>query len=161
MFILQILPAPIGQPGGIGNSIQFDNPNKRRPESQFLVPDWGMPALASECRSKREGMGLLEYQTVPSLRDVAHDRWLCKFSNLLYSSWKFHQLAAGQQFLSGQPGWYGKGRLTGVYSPSITYKITPAESLSFSQQDGLPCWASPLAFFLIGCSSGLYSLAAR
>jgi hypothetical protein len=26
-------------------------------------------------------MGLLEYQTMPSLRDVAHDRVLCTFSN--------------------------------------------------------------------------------
>ncbi len=25
---------------------------------------------------QREGMGLLEYQVMPSLRDVAHDGWL-------------------------------------------------------------------------------------
>ena len=29
----------------------------------------------------REGMGLPEYQAVPSLRDVAHDGVLCSFSN--------------------------------------------------------------------------------
>ncbi len=30
--------------------------------------------------SQREGMGLLEYQAMPSLRDVAHDGWLCTFT---------------------------------------------------------------------------------
>jgi hypothetical protein len=33
---------------------------------------------------------------------------------------------------------------------SITDKITPAGSLSSSQPGGTPCWASPLAFGLIG-----------
>jgi hypothetical protein len=42
------------------------------------------------------------------------------------SSWKFHQLAAGQ-LLAGQPVRYGKGRR---YGPTITYKIKPAGSLS-------------------------------
>jgi len=28
---------------------------------------------------QRESMGLLEYQAMPSLRDVDHDRWLCTF----------------------------------------------------------------------------------
>ncbi len=28
---------------------------------------------------QREGMGLLEYQAMPSLRNVAHDGWLCTF----------------------------------------------------------------------------------
>ncbi len=65
--------------------------------------------------------------------------------HLLYnSSWKFHQLAAGQLLL-GQPVRYGKGRLL-----SITYKITPAGSLSSSRPGGPPCWASPRAFGLIG-----------
>ncbi len=30
--------------------------------------------------SQRESMGLLEYQAMPSLRDVAHDGWLCTFT---------------------------------------------------------------------------------
>jgi hypothetical protein len=64
---------------------------------------------------------------------------------LLYnSSWKFLQLAAGQ-LLSEQPVRYGKGRWY-----KITYKITPAGSLSFSQPGGPSCWASPLALGLIG-----------
>ncbi len=30
---------------------------------------------------QREAMGLLEYQTMPSLRDIAHGGVLCTFSN--------------------------------------------------------------------------------
>jgi hypothetical protein len=33
------------------------------------------------CMYQREGMGLLEYQAMPSLRDVAHDGVLCTISN--------------------------------------------------------------------------------
>ncbi len=29
---------------------------------------------------QKEGMGLQEHQAMPSLRDVAHDGWLCKFN---------------------------------------------------------------------------------
>jgi hypothetical protein len=28
----------------------------------------------------REGMGLIEYNAMPSFRDVAHDGWLCTFT---------------------------------------------------------------------------------
>jgi hypothetical protein len=31
--------------------------------------------------AQKEGTGLLEYQAVLSLRDVAHDGFLCTFSN--------------------------------------------------------------------------------
>ncbi len=72
----------------------------------------------------------------------------------IYTSWKFHQLAAGQ-LLSGQPVQYGKGRWCG---PSITYKITPAGSLSSSLPGGPPCWASSLAFGLISIGPRLHSL---
>jgi hypothetical protein len=82
---------------------------------------------------QREGMGQLEYQPIPSLRDVIVDG----FVHLLYnSSWKFHHLAVGQ-LLSGQPVRYG---------PSFMHKITPAWLLFSSQPSGPPCWASPLAF---------------
>jgi hypothetical protein len=73
------------------------------------------------------------------------------------SSWRmvvyiYYIIAAGNyistlQRLSGQPVRYGKSRR---YLPSITYKITPAGSLSSSQPGGPPCWTSPLAFGLIG-----------
>jgi hypothetical protein len=60
--------------------------------------------------------------------------------HLLYnSSWKFHQFAVGK-LLSGKPVLYG---------PPITYKTTPAGSLSSSQPVGPQCWAIPLAFGLI------------
>jgi hypothetical protein len=36
--------------------------------------------ILAPTQKQREGMGLLEYQAVPSLRDVAHDGWLCKFT---------------------------------------------------------------------------------
>ncbi len=36
--------------------------------------------MALYCEQK-EGMGLLEYQAVPFLRNVAHDAVLCTFSN--------------------------------------------------------------------------------
>jgi hypothetical protein len=29
--------------------------------------------------NQKEGIGLVEYQAMPSLRDVAHDGWLCAF----------------------------------------------------------------------------------
>ncbi len=41
----------------------------------------------------------------------------------------------------------GKNRRSG---PSITFKVTPAGSLSSSQPGGPPCWTSPLACGLIG-----------
>jgi hypothetical protein len=31
--------------------------------------------------AQREGMGLLEYQAMPSMRDIAHDGWLCTFTS--------------------------------------------------------------------------------
>jgi hypothetical protein len=57
-----------------------------------------------------EGKGLLEYQAMPSLRDVAHDGVLCTFSN------------TADQPQTGASGAVRKGRRLG---PSITYKITP------------------------------------
>ncbi len=30
--------------------------------------------------AQREGMGLIEYNAMPSFRDVAHDGWLCIFT---------------------------------------------------------------------------------
>ncbi len=70
------------------------------------------------------------------MRDVATDGCV----HLLYnSSWKVHQLAAGQ-LMSWQPVRYGKGRW---YGPSITYKITPAGSHSSSLPGGPPVLDQP------------------
>ncbi len=95
-------------------------------------------------------MGLLEYQIMLSLRDVAHDRWLCNVNiNYITAAGNYvHQLAA-VQLLSGQPVRQGEGRQSAC--PSL-YKITPAGSLSSSQPGGPPCWTSPLAFGRIGVS---------
>jgi hypothetical protein len=30
---------------------------------------------------QREGMGLIEYQVMPSLHDIARDGWLCTFTD--------------------------------------------------------------------------------
>jgi hypothetical protein len=60
--------------------------------------------------------------------------------HLLYnSSWKLHQLAAGQM-LSGESVWHGKGRR---YGRSITYIITLVESLFSSQPGGPPSLGQP------------------
>ncbi len=69
-----------------------------------------------------------------SLRDVAHDGWLCTVHLLCNSRWAASVRANGTVW---------KGRR---YSP---YKITTAGSLSFSRPGGPPCWANPLAFDLI------------
>jgi len=63
--------------------------------------------------NQREGMGLLEYQTMPSLRDVAHDRVLCTFSNrsapdrgasgVVRHTTQSHNLLG--LLSSSQPGW--------------------------------------------------------
>ncbi len=43
------------------------------------VPD-GVICTVMDGPHQREGMGLLEYQVMRSLRDVAHDGWLCTFT---------------------------------------------------------------------------------
>ncbi len=61
-------------------------------------------------QTQREDMGLLEYQAMPSLRDVAHGGVFCTFSNT--SAPDRGKWWCGP---SGQAAW----------GPSITYKITP------------------------------------
>ncbi len=48
-------------------------PNRIKVNFPYLTPTQGS--------HQREGMGLLEYQAMPSLRDAAHDGVLCTFSN--------------------------------------------------------------------------------
>ncbi len=52
-------------------------------------------------------MGLLDNQTMPSLHDIAHDRFMRTFI-----------MAAGQ-LLSGLPVWYGKGSYGDGYMSSL------------------------------------------
>jgi hypothetical protein len=82
--------------------------------------------------AQREGVGLLEYHVMPSFRDVAHDGVLCTFSNRS----------------APDPGYVvWSVRAGGMDRPSH-----PAGSLSSSQPGRPPCWASSLAFGLIGAA---------
>ncbi len=90
-------------------------------------------------------MVLPGYQAMSSLRNVAHDEWLCTFA-------KQKQLEA-----PSARSWAAPVKATGtvrkrqaVHGPSITCKITPTGSLSSSQPGGPPAWASLLAFGLSG-----------
>jgi hypothetical protein len=87
-------------------------------------------SLLLRMQTQREGLGLLKYQAMPSLRDLAHDGVLCTFSNR----------SAPDR---------GSVRAGSIDCPSRT-KSHPAGSLSSSQPGGPPCWASPLAIGLKG-----------
>ncbi len=83
---------------------------------------------------QRDGMGLLEYQAMFSLRDVAHGGVLC---TLVLDQPKTAVVCSV--------------RTGGMGRPSRT-KSHPTELHTSSQpQPGVPpCWTSPLAFGLIG-----------
>jgi hypothetical protein len=84
---------------------------------------------------QREGMGLLEYRALPSLRDVAHGGVFC-----------VHLVIDQPQ--TGASGVVRQGRRHG---PSIMCQNHPLLGHSSSSQPGgPPCWASPLAFGLLG-----------
>ncbi len=55
------------------------------------------------CFNHREGLGLLEHQAMPSLRDVDHNGWLCMFT--ITQQLEFYQHAAGP--LMSWQLWYG------------------------------------------------------
>jgi hypothetical protein len=81
---------------------------------------------------QRECMGLLEYQAMPSFRDVAHDGVLCTFSNRSGASCVVRQ-----------------GRRHG---PSMTYKITPCLVTLLQQaRQAAVLGQHSIAFGLIGC----------
>ncbi len=85
-------------------------------------------------------MGLLEYQAMPSLRDVAHE-------GVLYT---FHLVI--DQPLTRASAWCGLSG--GMDRPSRT-NSHPAGSLSSSQPGGPPCLTITLAFNLIDSYVGL------
>ncbi len=86
---------------------------------------------------ERLGMGLLEYQAMPSLRDVAHDQTPAGNSVSLHPGSTY------------QENRFGTEKAGNMARPS-RIKITPVGSLSSSQLGGPPCWSRPLAFGLIG-----------
>jgi hypothetical protein len=81
-----------------------------------------------------------EYQTMSSLRDVAHDDVLCTFGK---RSWAI--LDRGK--------WCGP---SGKAAWTAYHVQHSARSLSSSQQGGPPCWASPRAFGLIDCTFAMW-----
>jgi hypothetical protein len=90
----------------------------------------------------------LEYQAMPSMRDVAHDGWLYTFTIK-------HQLQ-----IPSAHSWAAPVRATSTgrksqaalpVHPSITHKICRVTLLQPARRP--PCWASPLAFSLIGFAS--------
>jgi hypothetical protein len=48
--------------------------------NHVMIPIHPAKPSSPGLRHQREGMGLLEYQTMPCLRDVAHGGWLCKIT---------------------------------------------------------------------------------
>ncbi len=85
----------------------------------------------------REGMGLLEYQAMASLRDVAHDGVLCTISNRSAPD-------------RGQVVW--SVRAGGMNPPSRTKSHLSGWHSSI-QPGGPPCCDSPLAFGITACDS--------
>ncbi len=100
--------------------------------------------------SQREGMALLEYQSMPSLRDVAHDGWLLSVCvHLLHI---LHRLEIPSARSCAAPM-----RATGTVRKSQA--IRPVHHVQKSHLPGhyppeasQAYWTSPLAFGLIGCS---------
>jgi hypothetical protein len=87
-------------------------------EQGQLYREW-LSTISSLIYSQREGMGLLEYQVMPSLHDVAHDGWLCSVY-ICYIT--MLEIPSARSWASTQPVRYGKGR---QYGPFIMYKISP------------------------------------
>ncbi len=118
---------------------------------------------------EREGMGLLEYKAMPSLRDISYDGWLWPFTGN-FISWQLGSSCQGNQYGTEKAGGTARpshtksylpvtllqpARWAAVlcqpfnlrphwYGPSITYKITPAGSLSSGQPGRPPFWDTSL-----------------
>jgi hypothetical protein len=75
--------------------------------------------------TQREGMGLLEYQILPSLRDVAHDKWLL---TLLYCITAAGNSISSQLCSSSQGMRYGSEKRQAVrtvhYVQNNTCRVT-------------------------------------
>jgi hypothetical protein len=84
------------------------------------------------CCSQREGMGLLEFQSMPSLRDVARDRWL--FVYIFYIKAAGHSISL-QLGSSCQGNRYGTQKAGDTARPSRTKSHLPGHSPPASQAD--------------------------
>jgi len=85
-----------------------------------------------EACNQREGMGLLEYQTLATLHDVAYDRWLYMY---IYYVTAAGNSISSQLGSSCQGNQYGKEKEDGRW-PIHHIQITPARSLSSSRRVG-------------------------
>jgi hypothetical protein len=80
-------------------------------------------------------MGQLEYQAMPSLRDVAHDGVLCTLNN---------------RSAPDRGKWCDLSGQAARTVHHVKNHILLGPSPPAKQPGELPCWASPLAFGLIG-----------
>jgi hypothetical protein len=85
-------------------------------------------------RHQREGMGLLEYQPMPSLSDVALGGVMCT---------TVHSVIAQPQARTSDVVRQGR------YSMELPSRVQNHTILGHSPPAGPSCWASPLAFNLI------------
>jgi hypothetical protein len=60
------------------SKLDWRHTGRLRKRDNLLTGEGG--GRGAKSYDQREGMGLLEHQAMPSLRDVAHDRWLCTFT---------------------------------------------------------------------------------
>ncbi len=84
------------------------------------------------CCSQREGTGLLEYQAMPSLRDVAHDGWLVVY--IYYITEAGHSISL-QLDSSCQGNRYGTQKAGDTARPSRTKSHLPGHFPPASQAD--------------------------
>ncbi len=83
--------------------------NSKRTKKEEVVRHY--TSAVDSGNNQREGMALLEYQAMPSLRNLAHDGWLCTFTYITEDVNSIRSIAG--QLMSGQPVRYGKDRLYG------------------------------------------------
>ncbi len=74
---------------------------------------------------QREGMGLLEYyRAIPSLRDVAHDGWLCYF----LCTFQYNRLSAAGNSISSQLDSSCQGNRYGSENVGVTARPSHTKS---------------------------------
>jgi hypothetical protein len=97
---------------------------KRRNVVGGLIPP--SPSFADGGQSQRKGMGQLEYQSMPSLRGVAHDGWFCVF--IIFK--KAGKPISSQLSSSCQGNWYSTVKADGTARPSMPGHSPPASQAS-------------------------------
>jgi hypothetical protein len=100
---------------------------------------------------RRKGMGLIEYQTMPSLHDIAHDGLLLTFTILRQ-----------QLEIPSARSWPAPVRITGTVRKRLAVRPVHQNHTCrvtlLQPAGGPPCWASPLAFGPIGFNIEKYTV---